>query len=153
MPIPEHISARAEDLQNLIEKLVDFYKQASDEMDPVSAAACLAFGFVYVHPFEDGNGRMHRFFDATLHTEILYSCVEQTIEKDLPAEIEFLKKYDEFRREVKTIVDMPEKTINLLFRFLRQTNGILSKRALEKEFKPLRNDEVERIQRKWNVLF
>ena len=90
---------------------------------------------------------MYRFFDATLHTEFLYSCVEQTIEKDLPAEIEFLKKYDEFRWEVKTIVDMPEKTINLLFRFLRQNNGILSKRALENEFKPLRNDEVERIQR------
>ena len=96
---------------------------------------------------------MYRFFDATLHTEILYSCVEQTIEKDLPAEIEFLKKYDEFRKGVEAIVDMPEKTINLLFRFLQQNGGILSKRAREKEFKPLRNDEVERIQRKWNVLF
>ncbi len=25
------------------------------------AAAVLAFGFVYVHPFEDGNGRLHRY--------------------------------------------------------------------------------------------
>ena len=25
------------------------------------AAAVLAFGFVYVHPFEDGNGRIHRY--------------------------------------------------------------------------------------------
>ena len=25
------------------------------------AAAVLAFGFVYIHPFEDGNGRMHRY--------------------------------------------------------------------------------------------
>jgi Fic family protein len=29
--------------------------------DPVVAAAMLAFGFVYVHPFEDGNGRIHRY--------------------------------------------------------------------------------------------
>jgi hypothetical protein len=27
----------------------------------VIAAAVLAFGFVYVHPFEDGNGRIHRY--------------------------------------------------------------------------------------------
>ena len=28
---------------------------------PVVAAALIAFGFVFVHPFEDGNGRIHRF--------------------------------------------------------------------------------------------
>lgn len=26
-----------------------------------SRAAVLAFGFVYIHPFEDGNGRLHRY--------------------------------------------------------------------------------------------
>jgi Fic family protein len=31
-----------------------------DELDPVLKAAATAFGFVYIHPFEDGNGRMHR---------------------------------------------------------------------------------------------
>jgi len=30
--------------------------------DPVVTAAVLAFGFVYIHPFEDGNGRLHRWF-------------------------------------------------------------------------------------------
>jgi hypothetical protein len=29
--------------------------------DPVVAAALVAFGFVFIHPFEDGNGRIHRF--------------------------------------------------------------------------------------------
>src|SRR5262249_54333380 len=28
---------------------------------PVSIAAAIAFGFVFIHPFEDGNGRLHRF--------------------------------------------------------------------------------------------
>jgi hypothetical protein len=32
-----------------------------DEYPPVLAAACAAFGFVFVHPFLDGNGRLHRF--------------------------------------------------------------------------------------------
>ena len=31
-----------------------------DGLDPVLKAAATAFGFVYVHPFEDGNGRLHR---------------------------------------------------------------------------------------------
>jgi hypothetical protein len=30
-------------------------------MDPVIAASILAFGFVFIHPFMDGNGRLHRF--------------------------------------------------------------------------------------------
>ncbi|MDQ6665189.1 MAG: Fic family protein [Acidobacteriota bacterium] len=30
-------------------------------VDPVCTAAALSFGFVFIHPFEDGNGRIHRF--------------------------------------------------------------------------------------------
>ena len=33
----------------------------SGGVDPVLAAAVCAFSFVFVHPFEDGNGRIHRF--------------------------------------------------------------------------------------------
>ena len=41
---------------------------------------------------------------------------------------------------------MPERTIDLLFRFLRQHNGRLSRRAHTKEFAALSNDEVARIE-------
>ena len=30
-------------------------------IDPVCAATITGFGFVFIHPFEDGNGRIHRF--------------------------------------------------------------------------------------------
>jgi hypothetical protein len=30
-------------------------------VDPLVKAACASFGFVYLHPFMDGNGRLHRF--------------------------------------------------------------------------------------------
>lgn len=61
-PIPDHISARAEDLPKLIDGLVAFDRLALEgKMDPVIAAAALAFGFIYIHPFEDGNGRLHRW--------------------------------------------------------------------------------------------
>lgn len=33
----------------------------SGALDAVLAAACASFGFVFVHPFLDGNGRLHRF--------------------------------------------------------------------------------------------
>ena len=35
-------------------------RMRDDGIDPVLKAAATAFGFVYVHPFQDGNGRMHR---------------------------------------------------------------------------------------------
>ncbi len=61
-PIPEHISARPQDLPSLMEAVIAFKHRAVDGgLDPVVAAASLAFGFVYIHPFEDGNGRLHRW--------------------------------------------------------------------------------------------
>jgi len=35
-------------------------RMRDDGVDPVLQAAATAFGFVYIHPFQDGNGRMHR---------------------------------------------------------------------------------------------
>ena len=61
-PIPEHISARAEDLPSLVDGMIAFDALSlAGKLDPVVAAASIAFGFVYIHPFEDGNGRLHRW--------------------------------------------------------------------------------------------
>ncbi len=61
-PIPDHISARPQDLRDLVEGIASYgTRTAAGKMDPVLAAAALSFGFVYVHPFEDGNGRLHRW--------------------------------------------------------------------------------------------
>jgi hypothetical protein len=60
-PIPDHISARHQDITSLVSGLIAFDQTAESELDPVIAAAVLAFGFVYIHPFEDGNGRIHRY--------------------------------------------------------------------------------------------
>ena len=61
-PIPEHISARPQDLPDLMQGVVDYARQnQAAPLDPVVVAAALSFGFVYIHPFEDGNGRLHRW--------------------------------------------------------------------------------------------
>ncbi len=60
-PLPEFIGARAADLADLITGMLDANDRMRDDgLDPVLQAAATAFGFVYAHPFEDGNGRLHR---------------------------------------------------------------------------------------------
>ncbi|HET7402837.1 MAG TPA: Fic family protein, partial [Usitatibacter sp.] len=54
-PSPAHV-------HEMMEGVADLAQQGADSsVDPVIAAACSAFGFVFVHPFLDGNGRLHRF--------------------------------------------------------------------------------------------
>jgi hypothetical protein len=221
MAIPDHISARPEDLRALIAGLVAFDRNAAQVLDPVIAATVLAFGFVYIHPFVDGNGRIHRylihhvlaqrgfspagvvfpvsaailerigdyrtvledysqrllpvidwrptadgnvsvhndtsdfyrFFDATPQAEFLYSCVRKTIEDDLPRETEFLARYDRFRWRIDDIVDMPARTVDLLFRFLHQNGGRLSKRARAQEFSHLTDSEVTSVEEAYRASF
>jgi len=88
----------------------------------------------------------YRYFDATPHAEFLYRCVQETVEHDLPDEVAYLEAYDRFAREVQTIVDLPERTVELLVRFLEQGHGRLSKRAREREFAKLTDAERERIE-------
>jgi hypothetical protein len=213
-PLPDHISARPDDLPSLTDGMFAFDQGAAQELDPIIAASVLAFGFVYVHPFVDGNGRVHRYlihhvlarrgfnppgvvfpvsaaileqigeyrrvledyshrllpliewrptengnvnvlndtgdfyryFDATPHAEFLYGCVQKTIEADLPNEADFLRRYDLFKRHAGSMIDMPDQTVDLLFRFLQQNDGRLSKRAREREFEALTDDEAARIE-------
>jgi len=53
---------KPEDLTGLMEGLIDVHKQMeTGRVSTVVHAAVLAYGFVFLHPFEDGNGRIHRF--------------------------------------------------------------------------------------------
>lgn len=62
IPIPSHISAKHQDLDTLMEGFVETAKLLRDsDFPPVLAATLIAFGFVFIHPFEDGNGRLHRY--------------------------------------------------------------------------------------------
>jgi Fic family protein len=54
------ISPKPEDVTSLMQGLIDFLAN-SDDVDPVVVAAVASFGFVFIHPFDDGNGRTHRY--------------------------------------------------------------------------------------------
>ena len=50
--VPELMGAWVASTQRVVE---------STEIDPITAAAVSSFAFVFIHPFDDGNGRIHRF--------------------------------------------------------------------------------------------
>ncbi len=222
MPMPVHISARADDLESLLSGLIETYQRLSDsDYDAVLTATLIAFGFVFIHPFEDGNGRIHRYlfhhvlaekrfvskglvfpvsavildridaykqtlenhskqrldlikwrptdkgnvevlnetinlyryFDATKQAEFFFECVEETVNKTLPEEVDYLTRYDLLNDFMKNYIDMPDKRVDLLIRFLNQNNGKLSKRRREKEFNALTDKEVQAIENKYDEIF
>ena len=53
---------RPEDLGDLMEGLIAAHlRMESGSASAVVHAAVISYGFVFLHPFEDGNGRIHRF--------------------------------------------------------------------------------------------
>lgn len=57
----DFVPAKPEDVIPLMSGLMDMANTAPGKIDAVVLAASLAFGFVYIHPFMDGNGRIHRY--------------------------------------------------------------------------------------------
>ena len=94
-PIPEHLSARWDDLEKLINGLLAtatlFEKQ---KFNPVLSATIIAFGFVFIHPFTDGNGRIHRYLLHHLLAKLGFT--PQGIVFPLSAAI--LERIDDYRK-------------------------------------------------------
>ncbi|HUX73203.1 MAG TPA: Fic family protein [Steroidobacteraceae bacterium] len=69
----DFVPARPEDVVGLMQGLCEMSARgraaalAGAAVDPVVHAAAIAFGFVFIHPFIDGNGRLHRYL---LHEEL-----------------------------------------------------------------------------------
>jgi hypothetical protein len=60
----DFVPPRPEDVSDLMEGLValaEIFRANPQGIDPVVMAGALSFGFVFIHPFIDGNGRLHRY--------------------------------------------------------------------------------------------
>ncbi len=185
-------------------------------------AAVISFGFVFIHPFEDGNGRLHRFLihdilvqggmvphgqivpvsahmlgnlkdyddvlerysaplmfrakydknqsgeismtnladvegyyrypDLTNQCVYLLETIHATIMEDMPAEFSFLQRYDEAKKALQNIVDMPDKDINLMLIFLHQNKGEFPKRR-RSQFSKLTDEEILHMQQVYKEIF
>ena len=213
-PPPVFLSSLMEGLKDLADKTVG--------VNPEIRAALIAFGFVFIHPFEDGNGRLHRFMihdilvhdgivphgliipvsahmlnnirdydhilekyskplmqrikyektvtgeikvtnekkveayfrypDLTEHCIYLAQTIHATLQEDMPNELQFIQRYDEVKKALQGIVDMPDKDIDLMILFLYQNKGVFPKRRREK-FPRLTDNEIGEMQKKYREIF
>ncbi len=210
-----YASPKPEDLPGLMEGLIASHRRMEEGVvHPVVHAATVAFAFVFMHPFDDGNGRIHRFLihnilarrgfapdgfifpvsavmlkdpaaydssleafsrplmplveysldaegrmavhndtaawyryvDMTAQAEALFGFIEHTIDTELIRELAFLRNYDQTKRAMQEIVDMPDQQIDLFIRCCLQNRGRLSARKRARSFGFLSDDEVGRME-------
>jgi Fic family protein len=98
-PIPGHISARWQDIETLINGMIEADRQMeAAALHPVLIAASIAFGFVFIHPFEDGNGRLHRYL--VHHILATTGFAPQGI--IFPASAAILERIDDYRKVLES---------------------------------------------------
>ena len=73
----------------LMVHLMNFANQAPAQIDPLVAAGIVSFGFVFLHPFMDGNGRLSRFL---IHQAL---CRSGALENGLLLPVSVAMKRDE----------------------------------------------------------
>ncbi|HVB02892.1 MAG TPA: Fic family protein [Chitinophagaceae bacterium] len=213
-PPPEILATMMNGLKDLAEKTVGIY--------PEIRATVIAFGFVFIHPFEDGNGRLHRFLihdilvhdgivprgliipvsaqmlnnikdydiilenyskplmerikynqkdngevevtnayevegyfrypDLTDHCIYLAETIHATLKEDMPNELLFIQRFDEVKKALQNIVDMPDKDTNMMITFLHQNKGVFPKRG-RKYFDKLKDEEILQMQTSFRKIF
>lgn len=64
--------------------------------EPLVRAAVIAFGFVYIHPMRDGNGRLHRFLinDSLIRDQAIPDGVILPISATISSSIDFRAGYN-----------------------------------------------------------
>lgn len=210
-----YVGPKPGDVSELMNGYLEATRNLMDSsLDPVLTAALVSFAFVLVHPFSDGNGRIHRWLihwvlsrrgvtpqglvipvsavmlsrrreyddaleafsrplmervsyeldeagvmtvegstvdwyrhpDLTPMAEALWRWLQRAVHEELPQELEFLLGFDETKRALQDIVDMPDQLIVLFIKVCRQNRGELSKRKRESHFAALTDDEVRRME-------
>ena len=220
-PIIHYICPPGEDVASLMKGLIDCAHKAT-YVHPIARAAVISFGFVFIHPFEDGNGRIHRYLihdflsrdglvpdgmilpvsaymlhngreydrtleaysksikqvvrytinddevlavtnrdavigsyrypDLTPQVGYLFNAVEKTISIELIGELLFIRNYDEARKAIRAVVDLPDRKLDQIIKFLHQDNGRLSK-AKRGYFVEITDDEIRRIEEQYQEAF
>jgi hypothetical protein len=95
---------------------------------------------------QNDTARLYRYVEMTSHAEALFRSIEQTIDTELVEELAFLANYDETKRAIQEIVDVPDRRIDLFIRFCLQNNGRLSERKRASHFESLSEDEIARME-------
>lgn len=206
-----YVCPKPEDVQDLMRGLlISHQSMMARDVSTIVHSAVVAYGFIFIHPFEDGNGRIHRFLihnifsiggmvpeslmfpvsavmlnnpedyndsleafslpltqlvdysldefaqmtvyndttcwyryiDMTAQAEALYDFVVQTVENELMEELSFLANYDNTKKAIQDVIDMPDRLIDLFIRVCLENNGKLSANKRKSQFDFLSEDEI-----------
>ena len=190
-----YIPPKPQDLGSLMVGWASSCRQIrSGALDALVLATVAGFGFVFLHPFEDGNGRIHRFLihdalvatgftpegmifpvsavmlrrmkeydasleaysrpcmerlqyvldgrgtitvqgetgrhyrypDLTRQAEALASFVQETAQEEFSTELEYLSLFDQVAEAVRSLLDMPDRKLELFVRLCLQGKGKIS---------------------------
>ena len=92
------------------------------------------------------HGRWYRYIDMTPQAEALFRFIERTIDTELVEELAFLANYDQTKKAIQEIVDMPDRKIDLFIRCCLQNNGRLCVQKRASHFDFLSDKEVARME-------
>ncbi|WP_336757067.1 Fic family protein [Pantoea sp. USHLN298] len=72
------------------------FEQATRGAEPLARAGVIAFGFVYIHPMRDGNGRIHRFLinDTLIRDRAVPDGVILPVSATITSSLDFRAGYD-----------------------------------------------------------
>lgn len=93
--IVHYIAPHCADLAQLLAGLNEF-EVSTRGAESLARAAVLAFGFVYIHPMRDGNGRIHRFLinDTLIRDKAVPDGVILPVSATITSSIDFRAGYD-----------------------------------------------------------
>ena len=148
-PPPAHVAA-------LTAGLVRMANAREGDVPPMVKAALVSFGFVFIHPFIDGNDFIFEFrsspavyahWDGDAAAAFVTACAELALEQSLIDETSFIQAYDGAFDQIDRAFDLPNRTINLLIQWIRQNNGRLpERRKSAAELTLLKPEELARIE-------
>ncbi len=147
--------------RDLMVELMAFANRAPLELDPLVAAGIASFGFVFLHPFMDGNGRLSRFLihqalccSGALENGLLLP-ISVAMKREEQRYLEALQSFSKPARQFWEVrwIDADNMSLNFtgdssLYRYWDATECVaftleMAKRALEVELK----EETEYLQR------
>lgn len=224
-PFIHYISPKPEDLRSLMDGLLRTHqrineskksvvKELAEELLPTHIhAAIIAYAFVYLHPFEDGNGRtlrfiihnilslgklipegftfpisatlenhselydqslevfsqeskklirhelnkdgslkvssnskqLYQFLDLSTQAEMLGEFIRLTAEEEFLTELRYIRCYDKTKDAIRSIVDLPDKRLDLFIRLCHENGGQISKSKRKSHFAELSEEEVSQM--------
>jgi hypothetical protein len=96
---------------------------------------------------QDNTSDLYRSIDCTAIAEVLFGFIQCTIERDLPAELQFLLRYDKARQNMRNIVDLPDPVADRFIRFSQQNGWKISKAKRQKGgLEKLTDDEIRSLE-------